>query len=187
MNSFQKIVTLCLMVYVLPVAIATRDKEYIEHNDFHWRGELPMTVKATRVDATDGTKEASTVWNGKVTQVSWSPRAYLFENFLSDEEADHIIALASQELKRSSVVNADTGGSFDSDVRTSWGTFLAHEQDEIIARIERRIATVTMLPMENGESLQVLRYVDGQKYEPHTGTILDMILEEFPLICFRIR
>lgn len=146
-------------------------KEYIEHADFHWRGELPASVQAAHVDATQPTisNTPSTVWNGTMTQLSWTPRAYLLENFLSDEEADHIIALASRELKKSSVVDSDTGGSIDSDVRTSWGTFLAYQQDDIIARIESRVAAVTMIPAENGESLQVLRYMDGQKYEPHTG------------------
>jgi prolyl 4-hydroxylase len=103
------------------------------------------------------------VWSGRMEQVSWSPRAYVLHRFLTDEECDHIIALASRAMSKSSVVDSDTGGSVDSNVRTSWGTFLSLQQDEIVAAIEHRIATITMLPVENGESLQVLRYVDGQK------------------------
>eukprot|EP00252_Welwitschia_mirabilis_P015407 TRINITY_DN3387_c0_g1_i1.p1 TRINITY_DN3387_c0_g1~~TRINITY_DN3387_c0_g1_i1.p1 ORF type:complete len:283 (+),score=31.14 TRINITY_DN3387_c0_g1_i1:155-1003(+) len=39
--------------------------------------------------------------------------------------------------------------------------------DEIISRIESKIAAWTFLPKENGEDIQVLRYEEGQKYEPH--------------------
>ena len=30
-------------------------------------------------------------WRGEVIEVSWSPRAFLFKGFLSEEEADHLI------------------------------------------------------------------------------------------------
>jgi len=72
-------------------------------------------------------------------------------------------------------VDSKTGGSVDSDVRTSSGTFLAHAQDDVVDRIEKRIAQITMLPLENGEALQILRYVDGQKYEPHTDYFHDKV------------
>ncbi|PNX92780.1 prolyl 4-hydroxylase subunit alpha-1-like protein, partial [Trifolium pratense] len=39
--------------------------------------------------------------------------------------------------------------------------------DEIVAGIEDRIAAWTFLPIENGESIQVLHYQNGEKYEPH--------------------
>ncbi|RYR33199.1 hypothetical protein Ahy_A10g047760 isoform A [Arachis hypogaea] len=39
--------------------------------------------------------------------------------------------------------------------------------DEVVAAIEARIAAWTFLPIENGESIQILHYENGQKYEPH--------------------
>lgn len=45
--------------------------------------------------------------------------------------------------------------------------FLERQQDEVIGRIEDKIANWTMIPMENGESIQVLRYFIGQHYQPH--------------------
>lgn len=35
------------------------------------------------------------------------------------------------------------------------------------ADIEERIAAWTLLPVENGEPTQVLRYANGEKYDPH--------------------
>lgn len=115
------------------------------------------------------------MWRGKVEQISWEPRAFLLHNFLSDEECDHLINLASDHLRKSTVVDSTTGGSVDSDVRTSSGTFLSARQDDVVARIEKRISIVTMLPEENGESLQILKYVNGQKYEPHTDYFHDKV------------
>lgn len=36
-----------------------------------------------------------------------------------------------------------------------------------MAGIESRISAWTFLPVENGESMQILHYEHGQKYEPH--------------------
>lgn len=108
-----------------------------------------------------------------MTQVSWKPRAFLLEGFLTDEECEHLINLALPSITKSSVVNSETGDSFDSQVRTSQGMFLRKSQDEVIARIERRIATVTHMPVENGESMQVLRYGLNQKYDAHPDYFFD--------------
>lgn len=40
-------------------------------------------------------------------------------------------------------------------VRTSSGMFLLRGQDDIVRRIEEKIAMRTMIPVENGEGLQV--------------------------------
>lgn len=50
-------------------------------------------------------------------------------------------------MLKSSVVDNASGKSVDSTVRTSTGTFLAKAADEVIARIEKRVAQVTMIPL----------------------------------------
>ncbi|XP_042397878.1 probable prolyl 4-hydroxylase 6 [Zingiber officinale] len=109
----------------------------------------------------------------RVTQISWRPRIFLYEGFLSDEECDHIIKLARSKMKRSMVADNKSGDSRKSNVRTSFGTFLTKHQDEVIARIDQRIAKWTFLPEENAEALQVLRYQEGQKYVPHHDYFFD--------------
>ena len=91
-----------------------------------------------------------------------SPRLYLpltvttCSNFLTEEECDHIVALAKPHLERSGVVDTATGGSEISDIRTSKGMFLERGHDDTVAAIEERIARWTLLPVGNGEGLQVL-------------------------------
>ncbi|KAJ4730448.1 2-oxoglutarate (2OG) and Fe(II)-dependent oxygenase superfamily protein [Rhynchospora pubera] len=102
-----------------------------------------------------------------VVQISWKPRIFLYKGFLSDEECDHLVTLAKKKLAKSTVADNESGESIMSEVRTSSGMFLSKRQDEIVTIIEERIAAWTFLPEENAESIQILRYQHGQKYEPH--------------------
>ncbi|XP_057739402.1 probable prolyl 4-hydroxylase 6 [Arachis stenosperma] len=103
----------------------------------------------------------------RVIQLSWQPRAFIYKKFLTDEECDHLITLAKDKLEKSMVADNESGKSIESEVRTSSGMFLGKGQDEVVAAIEARIAAWTFLPIENGESIQILHYENGQKYEPH--------------------
>ncbi|KAJ0704259.1 putative procollagen-proline 4-dioxygenase [Helianthus annuus] len=94
-------------------------------------------------------------------------RAFLYRNFLTDEECDHLIEVARDKLQKSMVADSKTGKSIESTVRTSKGMFIRKAQDEVIASIESRITVWTFLPLENGEAIQVLQYEKGQKYLPH--------------------
>ncbi|XP_010934120.2 probable prolyl 4-hydroxylase 6 [Elaeis guineensis] len=103
----------------------------------------------------------------QVIQLSWRPRVFLYRGFLSYEECDRLIELAKGQLEKSTVVDNESGQGLMSDGRTSSGTFLEKHQDDIVMRIERRVAAWTFLPEENAESIQILRYEKGQMYEPH--------------------
>ena len=93
------------------------------------------------------------------------PKAYLFRNFLSAEECDHLMKLAKAELAPSTVVGAG-GTSVPSTIRTSAGMFLRKAADKTLENIEYRIAAASGTPEPNGEGMQILRYDVGQKYDP---------------------
>lgn len=105
--------------------------------------------------------------------ISWEPRAFIYHNFLSKEECEYLINLATPQMRKSTVVDSKTGQSKDSRVRTSSGMFLNRGQDKIIRNIEKRIADFTFIPVEHGEGLQVLHYEVGQKYDAHYDYFLD--------------
>nr|VDD47921.1 unnamed protein product [Brassica oleracea] len=105
--------------------------------------------------------------------ISWEPRAFLYHNFLTNEECEHLISLAKPNMAKSKVADVKTGRSKDSRVRTSSGAFLKTGHDEIVREIENKISDFTFIPVENGESLQVLHYEVGQKYEPHHDYFTD--------------
>ena len=102
-------------------------------------------------------------WQGEKRLLSWAPRAFLLKKFLTADECDYLIEKARPQLEVSTVVDAKTGVSLPSKVRTSSGTFFDVGEDAVVDSIERRIGIVSGVPIDHGEGLQVLRYVDGQK------------------------
>lgn len=120
-------------------------------------------------------KSSFVVDPSKVKQVSWRPRAFVYEGFLTDEECDHLVSLAKTELKRSAVADNNSGKSTLSEVRTSSGAFISKAKDPIVDRIEEKLALWTFLPKENGEDIQVLRYEHGQKYDAHYDYFHDKV------------
>lgn len=100
-------------------------------------------------------------------------RIFMYHNFLTPEECDHMIKLAEPHLARSGVISDSEGNTGVSEIRTSNGMFLTRNHDPIIANIERRIARWTLLPVGNGESFQILRYEKTQKYDGHFDYFFD--------------
>ncbi|XP_020528807.1 probable prolyl 4-hydroxylase 7 [Amborella trichopoda] len=74
---------------------------------------------------------------------------------------------ADGKLEDSLVSDEGKYGGVRNDQRTSKGMLLGIGQDETVARIEDRIATWSLIPKDNGEAMQILRYEHGQKYLPH--------------------
>jgi prolyl 4-hydroxylase len=96
-----------------------------------------------------------------------APRVILFGNLLSAEECEQLIELSRGKLQRSSVVNAETGHYDIHPHRTSSGTHFARGENELVSRIEKRIADLVQCPVERGEPIQVLHYQPGAEYRPH--------------------
>ena len=102
-----------------------------------------------------------------VLQVMADPRIVVFGGLLSDEECDQLVALARPRLARSLTVATQTGGEEVNADRTSSGMFFQRGENELVSRIEARIARLVNWPVENGEGLQVLHYTPGTEYKPH--------------------
>ncbi|HEY0822335.1 MAG TPA: 2OG-Fe(II) oxygenase [Ramlibacter sp.] len=102
-----------------------------------------------------------------VLQSMYNPRVVVFGGLLSDEECAELIELAKPRLARSLTVATKTGGEEVNEDRTSNGMFFQRGENELVRRIEKRIATLVNWPEENGEGLQILQYGPGAEYKPH--------------------
>ena len=102
-----------------------------------------------------------------VLQTMYNPRVVVFGSLLSDEECEQLIALAKPRLARSLTVATKTGGEEVNADRTSNGMFFQRGENELVRRIEQRIARLVNWPEENGEGLQILQYGPGAEYKPH--------------------
>eukprot|EP00193_Tetraselmis_chui_P006702 CAMPEP_0177754512 /NCGR_PEP_ID=MMETSP0491_2-20121128/2050_1 /TAXON_ID=63592 /ORGANISM="Tetraselmis chuii, Strain PLY429" /LENGTH=352 /DNA_ID=CAMNT_0019269903 /DNA_START=203 /DNA_END=1261 /DNA_ORIENTATION=- len=149
-----------LLLLAATSAFATRDPQSDEDLLPGYAGREPSVAES-------GPKSVSAGPNAGMQVLSWEHRVFYFPDFITSEEADHIKSLAEPQLMRSSVVESETGRSKVDNIRTSSGMFLRRGQDDIISAVEQRIAEWTLLPVEHGEGLQVLRYNNGQKYDAH--------------------
>ncbi|WP_079505870.1 2OG-Fe(II) oxygenase [Mesobacillus jeotgali] len=91
------------------------------------------------------------------------PLIVILGNVLSDEECDELIKLSKDKLKRSKI-----GNSREVDeLRTSSSTFIEEAENDVVARVEKRISQIMGIPNEHGEGLQILNYKIGQEYKAH--------------------
>ncbi|CAI5985898.1 unnamed protein product [Closterium sp. NIES-64] len=127
---------------------------------------------------TAGLKESAGIDLSMVVRLSdKEPRAFLYKSFLSDEECDHIVNIATARLARSAVADGSSGKSVVSEVRTSTGMFLTKGEDDVIRAIEQRVSEWTFFPWpirrlcryrgQSGGSAGRHYGHTGEKHNPH--------------------
>jgi prolyl 4-hydroxylase len=89
------------------------------------------------------------------------------DGFLDRQQCRALIEMATPRLAPSTTWSQRSGRSRISAYRRSHQTFFKHGENELVGRIEKKIAEITQLPAENGEGLQVVRYLEGGYYKPH--------------------
>jgi prolyl 4-hydroxylase len=98
-------------------------------------------------------------------QINDEPPVYLFENFLSAAECEHLVELSRPHMQRAVVSGGDEG--VESEGRTGGVHWIAHGHDAISTGFSSRVAALVGLPLVNAESIQVINYGAGQEYRPH--------------------
>lgn len=91
------------------------------------------------------------------------PLIVILGNVLSDEECDELMKLSKDKLQRSKIGNTREVDQ----LRTSSSTFIEDGENDIVARVEKRISQIMNIPNEHGEGLQILNYKIGQEYKAH--------------------
>jgi prolyl 4-hydroxylase len=96
-----------------------------------------------------------------------NPNVAVIDGLLSDAECDKLIQLCGGRMKSSEVVDRKSGGSYQSNVRKSEGCHFNRGENAVVQRLEQRIATLTKVPVDCGEPLQMLHYGVGGEYLAH--------------------
>jgi len=91
------------------------------------------------------------------------PLIVLLGNVLSDEECEELIRLSKDKLNRSKIGTTREVN----ELRTSSSMFFEESENEIVTRVEKRVSSIMNIPVEHGESLQILQYLPGQEYRAH--------------------
>ena len=130
----------------------------------------------------------SGVWDVyKPIILSEDPWIVVFDDFLSAEEAEHMIEVGhSLEYKRSADVGKKNfDGSFDkaiSSFRTSENSWCNKtcREDPIMVKVDDRIERVTTVPYMNSEYLQLLKYEPNEYYKKHHDYIMQHHTDKMP-------
>lgn len=96
--------------------------------------------------------------------LSRSPWVATFETFLSEKEVDRILEHGATGWTRS---KAGDGVQPVRTSSTSWCRPNTCQSDPVLMELRQRISNLTLVPQENAEYLQVLRYEEGQFYKVH--------------------
>lgn len=113
------------------------------------------------------------------TFLSEDPVIVQFDDFLSAEEADHIINLGLPLLANSTVGMERAPDLSSRTSQTAWLDGLEHWRDPVLKAIDERIEQLTKIARRSMEHHQVLRYEPGQRYHEHH----DHIVEQMTLPC----
>jgi prolyl 4-hydroxylase len=125
-----------------------------------YRYEAPRLAAGTSIDVGDR--------RVRVALRLERPMVAVLDNVFSPEECDDLIALATPRLQPSTIVDPASGKDVMSMARTSEGMFFRPQENALLERIDRRLALLMGLPLENGEGLQVLHYLaGGAQSSPH--------------------
>jgi prolyl 4-hydroxylase len=95
------------------------------------------------------------------------PEILLLDGVLASEECDELVSRSKEKLRPSTTVDKETGESKVIENRTSFGTFFQLEEDDFIARLDKRLAEIVNWPLDHAEGLQILNYRKGGEYRPH--------------------
>jgi prolyl 4-hydroxylase len=140
--------------------VAHQEVFMYEGGQFIWPGVREGHVATVNVAGAAQPVELETL--------SLSPLVFSVKNFLEAEECDHIIKQAAPSMHDSGVSHMDKDkGRPSTDWRTSTQTWLSSRQDDVVKKIDYRVANLTAVPLAHQEQVQVLRYKLNQHYHAH--------------------
>ena len=103
----------------------------------------------------------------KETVLSESPKIVYIENFVTKEEAEHLMKVADQIKRPSTIDTKEDPYTLVNNVRSSESAHLGKSRDAITISVENKACEYVNLDTSHLEPMQVVVYEKGQKYNPH--------------------
>ena len=103
-------------------------------------------------------------------------RIEVFRNFLTPDECKELVDQSDWRMNPSFVMNAAGTGSVQDPIRSSYGANFLPDEFPLLPQVTERAAKATNSEPQQFETMQILRYRDGQEYKPH----YDYFLPQFP-------
>ena len=169
-----------LWEYTLRADLTDELRQDLKNLQYNLDGESKKAVIETHHNVQSITALDSDV-NLDIEKIPLRPYIYKIPKVFTLEECNSIIEVAKPKLERSTVISKtekldSPKQSEISEQRTSSNTFLNlnDSNDEVfkftMSKLDAIVRTLTGLPSENKEELQVVHYDVGQFYESHMDT-----------------
>ncbi|MGH8398713.1 MAG: 2OG-Fe(II) oxygenase [Gammaproteobacteria bacterium] len=126
-------------------------------------GEPSLNVSNVRSAATTAKPHRPDAPN----PISASPNIFTVDNFVSESECSHLLALAAARLAPARDTTRERLSGEQTAFTGEAAIFHTPDSDAVVRNIERRIAAVFSLPVTHVEPLSVLRYRADDRYAPH--------------------
>jgi prolyl 4-hydroxylase len=133
-------------------------------------GQVEEAVRRSRLQRQPAAElgRVSAISGTAIEIVCWTPRIFRFQAMVDDEEINHLIHIARPLLRPAMVLNRQTGERVRDPARRSHNARLSGLlKDTVVCNIEDRLARYSLIPVENGEPITILRYQPGDEYRPH--------------------
>jgi hypothetical protein len=132
---------------------------------FVWPAMRPGESVRVRVRSFDDERTVT------VHTLSTRPRVFVVPSFLTMEECDHLVQIASKMQMIKSKVGGDTGnGGEYRNVRTSSQTWIgpgSADDTPLVRRVRERVFDLMKMPEDLGEAMQLVQYDTTQHYLGH--------------------
>lgn len=117
----------------------------------------------------------------KIEEASLVPYIVVFIDVVSDDEIEELKHISKLTFTTAKILKED---STDLEIRLAKVAWFEDEENEIVARLSRRVEDMTGLTTTTAESLQIQNYGIGGHYEPHydfipAGNNKQMIEDDF--------
>ncbi|MGA1034851.1 MAG: prolyl hydroxylase family protein, partial [Ilumatobacteraceae bacterium] len=98
-------------------------------------------------------------------QVADDPVVWVFDDFLSTEEREHVIGVARPRLEAAKVTS--TKVNTVSTARTGSVAWVRYGDSPMVQGVMHRVSDLVGIPVHHSESMQVVHYAETQEYRPH--------------------
>ncbi|CAO1333269.1 unnamed protein product [Diamesa hyperborea] len=103
----------------------------------------------------------------KVEEASLQPYVVLFIDVITDDESEELKRISKSKFIRAQIIVNGTTAVEESNIRVAKLAWLPDMENEIVARISRRVEDMTGLTTSSSEELQTQNYGIGGHYELH--------------------
>lgn len=155
----------CILIFVIIIFLIIR------YNGINTYGKNTELFQSSLVESSMHFDRINNEDSFKLTKLYDDPQIILIDNFLTNEECEHIVNIGDPLVRQSEVCGRN--GSRPDKSRTSWTAHIGKKfinkdsKDPILMKVLEKSAKFAEREVKNIEPIQLVRYKPGQYFKSH--------------------